>query len=276
MRMCLNWCNGMQGSHYMAVCKEAYNQLKQQLTTEGGQREELRRQLQDGQRQLDEAHSTIAARQQAEHRHTAELRAVKAELKGERQISAKLQDELGYARREVYDEQQGSSQLRAQLQQASLQPIQSMLHLVSSLLDAVIIPGAVTCLTQTWLLKACSEPCVCGFCCEPSIHVSGQRSKQLQSAVCYQLMMCDDIYGKPDVPHQLMNDAQHRTRCNPVCLQVRADLTEVTTEAAARSSEATRLNCQLQELQRRVQAELKAAAAASHSAAQVGWKLCSL
>ncbi len=66
---------------------------------------------------------------------------------------------------------------------------------------------------------------------------------------------------------------------NPVCLQVQAELTDVTTVADAKSNEVMRLQFQLQLLQEqkeRVQDELKAAAAASHSAAQVGWKLCSL
>ena len=66
---------------------------------------------------------------------------------------------------------------------------------------------------------------------------------------------------------------------NPIWLQVRAELTDVTTEAAAKSSEMVRLQHQIQELQeqkKRVQDELQAAAAASHSAAKVGRKLCSL
>ena len=75
----------------MAACKEAYNQLKEQLDEERGQGEELRRHLQDRQHQLDEAYVTIVAQQQTEHRHSAELKAVKAEVQDERQISAELQ-----------------------------------------------------------------------------------------------------------------------------------------------------------------------------------------
>ena len=66
---------------------------------------------------------------------------------------------------------------------------------------------------------------------------------------------------------------------NPIWLQVQAELTEVTTEAAAKSSQMVRLQHQIQELQeqkKRVQDELQATAAASHSAAKVGQKLCSL
>ena len=66
---------------------------------------------------------------------------------------------------------------------------------------------------------------------------------------------------------------------NPIWLQVRAQLTEVTTEAAAKSNEMVRLQHQIQELQeqkKKVQDELKAASAASHSAAKVGRKLWSL
>jgi len=125
VRVCHHWYNGMQGSRYLAEYQEAYNQLKQQLTKERGQREELRGQLQDRQRQLDEAQLTIAAHQQAEHRHTAELKAVKAEVQNERQISAELQDQLDYARSEVQAEQQRFTQLQAQLQQASPQPAAS-------------------------------------------------------------------------------------------------------------------------------------------------------
>jgi len=142
-----SWHNGTQGSHYLAEYKEAHNQL--------------RRQLQDRQHQLDQAHSMIAAHQQtqqAEQRHTAELQAqlsaAKAEVQGERHISAELQDQVGYARSEVQAEQQRSTQLRAQLQQASPQLVQGMLHLVTSSLDEVIIPSIVTRLTQTWLHKA--------------------------------------------------------------------------------------------------------------------------
>ena len=65
---------------------------------------------------------------------------------------------------------------------------------------------------------------------------------------------------------------------NPVDLQVQRELTEVTTEAAAKSREMVRLQHQIQEVQeqkKRVQDELKAAAAASHSAAKVGRKLSS-
>ena len=63
---------------------------------------------------------------------------------------------------------------------------------------------------------------------------------------------------------------------NPVGLQVQAELAEVNAEAAANSVETTRLNSQsqmLREQKERVQHELKAAAAASHSAAQVGRRL---
>lgn len=66
---------------------------------------------------------------------------------------------------------------------------------------------------------------------------------------------------------------------SPVCLQVQRELTEVSTEAAAKSCEMVRLQHQIQELQeqkKRVQDELKASAAASLSAAKVGRKLCSL
>ena len=63
----------------MAACKEAYNQLKEQLD-ERGLGEELRRHLQDRQHQLDEAYVTIVAQQQTEHCHSAELKAVKAEV----------------------------------------------------------------------------------------------------------------------------------------------------------------------------------------------------
>ena len=104
----------------MAACKEAYNQLKEQLTEERGQGEELERHLQD-----------------------------------ERQVSAELQEQLDVARSEAHKEQEQS---QAQLRQASLQPIQGLLHLVRSLLDAVVM----TCLTQTWLLRAfaLSHACV--------------------------------------------------------------------------------------------------------------------
>ncbi|KAA6425365.1 MAG: hypothetical protein FRX49_04858 [Trebouxia sp. A1-2] len=54
-----------QGRHYMAECKEAYNQLKEQLTKEASQSEELRGQLQDRQHELDAAHLNIAAHQQS-------------------------------------------------------------------------------------------------------------------------------------------------------------------------------------------------------------------
>ena len=104
----------------MAACKEAYNQLKEQLTEERGQGEELGRHLQD-----------------------------------ERQISAELQEQLDDARSDILEEQEHS---QAQVRQASLQPIQGLLHLVRSLLDAVV----TTCLTQTWLLRAValSHACV--------------------------------------------------------------------------------------------------------------------
>lgn len=142
----------------MAACKEACNQLKEQLTQEVSQGEELRRQLQDRQHELDEAHMTIAAQQQAEHRHTAELKAVKAEVQNERQMRAELQGRVDFARSEAHEEQQRS---QAQMKQASPQPVQSMLHLVSGLLDAVIIPAVVTCLTQTWLLKVFALSPIC-------------------------------------------------------------------------------------------------------------------
>ena len=77
-----------------------------------------------------------------EHHHATELKAVEAGVQDERQISAELQDQLEVARSEMHEERS-----QAQLRQASLQPIQGLLHLVSSLLDAVIIPGVMTCLT---------------------------------------------------------------------------------------------------------------------------------
>ena len=79
-------------------------------------------------------------------------------MQDERQISAELQDQLELARSEVHEEQERS---QAALQQASLQPVQGLLHLVSSLPDAVIMPGVITCLTQTCLLKAFALSHVC-------------------------------------------------------------------------------------------------------------------
>lgn len=61
---------------------------------------------------------------------------------------------------------------------------------------------------------------------------------------------------------------------SPVCLQVQRELTEVTSEA--KSGQTVSLQFQIQEMQEQmkgVQDELKAAAAASHSAAKVGWRL---
>lgn len=60
---------------------------------------------------------------------------------------------------------------------------------------------------------------------------------------------------------------------NPVCLQVQAELSDSRAVAAAKADEVINLqfhNKALKEAKERVQLELKAAAAASHSAAQVG------
>lgn len=116
----------MQGCHSLAEQYEAHNQLTQQLVREKDQREELRRQLQDKQLELDQAKMIIADHQQAQQAQqsrTAELEAqlngAEAEIQVKRHISAQLQDDLDSARLEAQTEHNSAAQTQRDLETVS-------------------------------------------------------------------------------------------------------------------------------------------------------------
>ncbi|DBA74051.1 TPA: hypothetical protein ACH3X1_010866 [Trebouxia sp. C0004] len=114
-----------QSSHYLAEHNEGHNQLKQQLGEETGQREELRRQLQGIQLELDQARLIIAEHQQvqqAQQRHNAHLQAqrttFRAEVQDERHISAQLRSALDHVL-EAHNEHSSTAQTQGDLETVS-------------------------------------------------------------------------------------------------------------------------------------------------------------
>ena len=91
-------------------------------------------------------------------------------------------------------------------------------------------------------------------------------------------MTCHNMDSKPNVSWQFMFNAQYHADLF-LDLQLQADLTDSHAVAAAKADEVSRLQFQIELLEaakERVEVELHAAAAASHSAAQVGSNLHSL
>jgi len=105
---------------------EAHNQLKQQLAEDLSQREELNRQLQGRQLELDQDRIIIADHQQAQQAQQsriaeleAQLNGAKAEIQDERHISTQLQAELDRARLEAQTEHNTTAQTQRTLETVS-------------------------------------------------------------------------------------------------------------------------------------------------------------